>query len=119
MAGLITTVVAALIIVGVLGFVILSGDTHAEVEIDGDTLRLLPVGKAKILAFRSNRAVPLSSVRGVETVDNIRALGIGLRIGGSSFPGIVYAGHFWSPKNGRMAAGTPARRLAPVVPAPP
>ena len=65
-----------------------------EVEIANGYLRVVVEGFDKVLALRSSVEVPLTHVRGASQ-DPDMGEGHGLRLGGTSLPGVVAAGTFY------------------------
>lgn len=67
----------------------------AEVEIASDTLTLHVTGVDRILALKSSLSVPLAHVSGIDQ-DVAEASGVyhGLRLPGTSIPGVVTAGTY-------------------------
>lgn len=105
MVVVLINIVAFAIIIAAFAVVFAGGgQAHATLTVSDAVIRVTPVGIAKVLAFRGSKAMPASEVESVTTADDVRGLGLGFRVGGSSIPGIVYAGHFWSSKNGRTFA---------------
>lgn len=103
MASVLVTVVAVAIIGGVFALLARSGGTHAEIEIRDDVVHVMPVGLSKLFAFRGLILVPVVAIEGVRTAADIRDVRLGIRRGGTSFPGVVYAGHFGWGKNRTFA----------------
>lgn len=65
-----------------------------SVEIAGDRLRVVVEGFDKVLALRSSVEIPLAHVRGAEPAPDA-ARAHGLRLVGTSIPGVVTAGSFF------------------------
>ncbi len=67
----------------------------AQIEIAGDTLTVHMHGLDRILAVKSSVSVPLEHVSGAEIAgDEARRVYHGLRMPGTSLPGVVTAGSF-------------------------
>ena len=66
-----------------------------EVEIANGHLRVMVEGFDKVLALRSSVEVPLSHVRGASQDPDALRERHGLRLGGTSLPGVVAAGTFF------------------------
>jgi hypothetical protein len=66
-----------------------------EVEIANGHLRVVVEGFDKVLALRSSVDVPLTHVRGASHDPDALRERHGLRLGGTSLPGVVAAGTFF------------------------
>ncbi len=66
-----------------------------EVEIAGGEMRVVVEGFDKVLALRSSIAVPLSHIRGASQDPDALREPHGLRLMGTSLPGVVAAGSFY------------------------
>ncbi|MEY2418164.1 MAG: hypothetical protein QOG90_844 [Actinomycetota bacterium] len=85
--------IAALVVtVLVIGLLPLSGRAKATASVDGNELRVVPVGLAKMWAARGHVAVPARAVQSVEVVADPPPLG--WRVAGTGVPGVCRAGYF-------------------------
>ena len=66
-----------------------------EVEIANGYLRVVVEGFDKVLALKSSVEVPLTHVRGASQDPDALRERHGLRLGGTSLPGVVAAGTFY------------------------
>jgi len=66
-----------------------------EVEITSSSLRVVVKGFDKVLALKSSVEVPLTHVRGASQDPDALRERHGLRLGGTSLPGVVAAGSFY------------------------
>ena len=66
-----------------------------EVEIADGHLRVVVEGFDKVLALKSSVEVPLTHVRGASQDPDALRERHGLRLGGTSLPGVVAAGTFY------------------------
>ena len=66
-----------------------------EVEITSSSLRVVVKGFDKVLALKSSVEVPLTHVRGASQDPDALRERHGLRLGGTSLPGVVAAGTFY------------------------
>jgi hypothetical protein len=66
-----------------------------EIEITNGHLRVVVEGFDKVLALRSSVDVPLTHVRGASQDPDALRERHGLRLGGTSLPGVVAAGTFF------------------------
>ncbi len=66
-----------------------------EVEIVNGHLRVVVEGFDKVLALRSTLEVPLTHVRGASQDPDALRERHGLRLGGTSLPGVIAAGTFF------------------------
>jgi len=66
-----------------------------EVEIASGHLRVVVEGFDKVLALKNSEDVPLSHVRGASQDPDALRERHGLRLGGTSLPGVVAAGTFY------------------------
>ncbi|MHB8460607.1 MAG: hypothetical protein ACYDAK_03130 [Candidatus Limnocylindrales bacterium] len=66
-----------------------------EVEIGDGQLRVVVEGFDKVLALRSSLTVPLTHVRGASQDPDALRAPHGLRLMGTSLPGVVAAGSFY------------------------
>lgn len=105
MAVVLINIVAFAIIIATFGLLVAGGGkTRATVTVSDSFIRVTPIGISKLFSFRGNKLMATSDFESITTADDVRTLGLGFRVGGTSLPGIVTAGHFWSKTNGRSFA---------------
>lgn len=90
--------VALILAVGLLMLLLASvvRGNLAAVEIEGSTLVVRMRGLNKLWAFRNRIELPLRSVTGVEVKSKLDRMPIGLRMPGTSIPGVIIVGSYRS-----------------------
>lgn len=91
-----------LLVLAVLGVVILlllllasvAGGNLASVSTSGDRLFVTLRGLNKLWAFKNQIEVPSSAITGVEVKPKLEKMPLGLRMPGTSVPGIIIAGSY-------------------------
>lgn len=79
----------------------------ARVEISGDDLNIYVEGLDRLWSLRSHLQIPLAHVAGAESGEKAaRGWNKGLRLGGTSVPGVITAGSFYRFGEGELAGWT-------------
>lgn len=75
-------------------FVSVAGGNLAAAEVEGSSLVVRLRGLNKIWAFKNRIVVPLTAVTAVEVQPKLDSMPIGLRMPGTSVPGLIVAGSY-------------------------
>jgi hypothetical protein len=82
------------LVVALIATLPFAGQASAQIRVEDDFARVVPLGLSKVWALRRSITIPLSSIAAVRTEAAPRRIRAGWRIAGTAIPGLAYAGYF-------------------------